>query len=289
LLLQADATTTSDPSSTHAHTAQAFLRTYGRGLRPPATGADDAQADCIARLAPLVAAYAGDDRLMQLVSAATRVTQGAPTAVAWACAAAAVLERLLQGATAAAAVADTVQELRQQHELQQGGWSSGVRAGMMQQQGAATCVDNQSSLLLLRPRAGRMPIDAQLAAEVADHMHRVLQLRDVPHAEAVEQLGRNCHLPNSCQTPLHAVLHHEWRVSAQAGIQQQLLVAAVRDALAAGGCCASRAGFVGACIGAMQGVECVPPDWRRRYEAAAEVQRHADALCTARGGVMGGL
>lgn len=89
---------------------------YGRGLRPPATGADDAQADGITRLAPLVALFAGDSRLMSLTAAVTRVTQDTPAAVAWACAAAAVLERLvLQGGQegAAAAVEATAQELRQ--------------------------------------------------------------------------------------------------------------------------------------------------------------------------------
>jgi hypothetical protein len=93
---------------------QAFLRTYGRGLRPPATGADDAQADCIARLVPLVSMFAGDPRLMEFTAAATRVTQDTVTAVAWACAGAAVLERLLLGRGAAAAVRETVQELQQE-------------------------------------------------------------------------------------------------------------------------------------------------------------------------------
>lgn len=96
------------------HPTQAFLRTYGRGMRPPATGADDAQADAIARLAPLVAVFAGDARLMQLTAAVTRVTQDTPAAVAWACAGAAVLERLLLGAGAAAAVRETVQKLRRE-------------------------------------------------------------------------------------------------------------------------------------------------------------------------------
>jgi hypothetical protein len=40
--------------------AQGFLRNYSRGMAPPATGAEDAQADCVARLAPLVAAFAGE-------------------------------------------------------------------------------------------------------------------------------------------------------------------------------------------------------------------------------------
>jgi hypothetical protein len=58
--------------------------------------------------------FAGDARLMQLTAAVTRVTQDTAPAVAWACAGAAVLERVLLGQGAAAAVKETMQELRQE-------------------------------------------------------------------------------------------------------------------------------------------------------------------------------
>lgn len=54
---------------------QGFLRNYGRGMVPPQTGAPDAQANCIARAAPLVAAWAGHEALLPNVQRATRVTQ----------------------------------------------------------------------------------------------------------------------------------------------------------------------------------------------------------------------
>jgi ADP-ribosylglycohydrolase len=245
-------------------------------MRPPATGADDAQADCVARLAPLLALYAGDPRLMQLVAAVTRVTQASSTAVAWAVAAAAVLERLMQGQGAAAAVRETADELRRlQHQPD----------GEQQQQ----------QPLQQDTAAGRLPISGQLAAQVAAQLERVLQLARAPHAEAVEQLGRNCHLPNSAQTPLHAVLHQEWLLAQQGGgncggmlslqapaDKQRVFAAAVRDALAAGGCCASRAGYAGACLGAMLGGDAVPRAWLDSYEAAGRVQELSEALCDAR-------
>lgn len=56
---------------------QGFLSNYARGLQPPLTGADDAQANCIVRAAPLVAAWAGSSDLMHAVQHATRVR--------WAC------------------------------------------------------------------------------------------------------------------------------------------------------------------------------------------------------------
>jgi hypothetical protein len=65
--------------------------------------------------------YAGDDRLMNLVEAATRTTQNTDAAAAWGCAGAAVLERLLLGHSAELAIRDTVQELQQQQPQQQPG------------------------------------------------------------------------------------------------------------------------------------------------------------------------
>jgi hypothetical protein len=139
-----------------------------------------------------------------------------------------------------------------------------------------------------------MLLDGQLAAQVAAQLDQVLQLAATPHADAVETLGRNCHLPNSCQTPLHAVLFYEqqWQQQlrqqqqeqdGQQDLKQQVLVAAVRDALRAGGCCASRAGFVGACLGALLGAEAVPAAWLHKYESAVAVQAWAGDVCSRRG------
>lgn len=90
-----------------------FLRNHARGLAPPLSGADDAQADCVARLASVVAAFAGDARLLRVVAAATRTTQNTDDAEAWACAGAVVLERLIVvGGTMRGAVAAAIEELR---------------------------------------------------------------------------------------------------------------------------------------------------------------------------------
>lgn len=42
----------------------------------------------------------------------------------------------------------------------------------------------------------------ELAAEVAQRLARAAELRAEPVAVAVEELGRNCHMPNALQTPL---------------------------------------------------------------------------------------
>jgi hypothetical protein len=104
------------------------------GMQPPASGADDFQANCVARLAPLVAAFAGNPRLMELVEMATRVTQNTDAAVAWACSGAAVLEGIILGKSALQSVKDTKRELTMEaagglllYSMGWGGTRDGVR------------------------------------------------------------------------------------------------------------------------------------------------------------------
>ena len=60
-------------------------------------------------------------------------------------------------------------------------------------------------------------------------------------------------------------------------------VGAVRAALREGGCCASRAAFVGACLGALGGEGVVPRAWRRRVTGVAGVEGLVEQLCSLRG------
>jgi hypothetical protein len=53
---------------------------------------------------------------------------------------------------------------------------------------------------------------------------------------------------------------------------------------AGGGCCASRAGFVGACLGARLGPGAVPAAWRAKALCAGEVGELFALLRAARGG-----
>jgi ADP-ribosylglycohydrolase len=145
--------------------------------------------------------------------------------------------------------------------------------------------------------------DAELAAAIAGHLDKVLQLQQTPHADAVQELGRNCHMPNALQTPIHAVLHHEWLAAQQQQEQQGsgtatsnalhglsleakqgVFVAAIREVMLAGGCCASRASYAGACLGALLGREAVPDSWVQRCDAGDKVQQWAAAVCGARDG-----
>jgi ADP-ribosylglycohydrolase len=97
-------------------------------------------------------------------------------------------------------------------------------------------------------------------------------------------------MPNAAVTPLHVVLHHEWlrEQSGSAGAAspeeaEAMYTAAIRDALAAGGCCASRAGVAGACLGALLGPAAVPAAWHAKTAVAQDVADMFALLRCARG------
>lgn len=139
---------------------------------------------------------------------------------------------------------------------------------------------------------GRLAGCGAHAGAVADHLARALSMQAVSVGDAIAQLGKNCHMPNACQTPLHIVLHAEWQLR-QRGCsderalpplgRQQVYMAGIKGALAGGGCCASRAAFAGACLGAWLGPEAVPEAWALRCSSIQAVRAHADAICSARG------
>lgn len=98
-----------------------------------------------------------------------------------------------------------------------------------------------------------------------------MRLAEKPHAVAVSQLGCNCHLPNSLQTPVHMILHiekHHSTYSSQgngssngSSSTSDAFKKAIRGAIRQGGCSASRSTYIGACLGAYFGLEGVPQDW----------------------------
>lgn len=239
-------------------------------------------------------------------------------ACVWACTAAAILESLvLAGSLPSVAVAAVAAELEQAH-AGDGRW--GVCFCLLVESHLASrlarMVPWQCRLTLLSGVAltwlgRRFAFAGSMAAEVAGHLRTVLRLAHLPPADAAAQLGRNCHLPAALQTPLHVVLHLEGRLggardrvrgvragealaeeaSVRAGCGSgqptaaalgELYAEGVRLALQAGGCCASRASFVGACLGALGGAEAVPEGWVARHGEGARVRREAEALCAAR-------
>jgi hypothetical protein len=143
-----------------------FLRAVRAGAGWPDCGVPDDQANAVARLPPLVAAFAGDPALLTAVERMVRVTQNSDIAVAWGTAAARVLEAVILGAQPVDAVGVAIRQLRDPARAHPGA----------------------------------------LDAQVADAMDAAVALAGATHADAVTQLGRNCHLPGSAQSPMHATL-----------------------------------------------------------------------------------
>lgn len=85
-----------------------------------------------------------------------------------------------------------------------------------------------------------------------------------PHTQAVGMVfGRPCYNPGSFMGAIHAVL------------TSQSYAEAVRKTIRAGGCNCSRSLFIGAMMGARDGLEAIPEDWILRTTSAETVLRLA--------------
>lgn len=75
-----------------------FLDNVSEGRRTiPESGSDDSQFDAVAKSIPVVCAFAGDPRLLELVEVVVRLTQNTDVAVAYARLAARILESIILG------------------------------------------------------------------------------------------------------------------------------------------------------------------------------------------------
>jgi hypothetical protein len=185
-----------------------FVLAVRTGATWPSCGVDDAQANCVARLPPIVAAFAGDAALLPAVADMVRVTQSSDTAVAWGTAAARVLEQVILGATPAAAARATIAALQVR-------WPDVPVSGMPGiKTVSAEALVFRAQHLTLRSwlvcfRGTQDParqFRTEQDAEVARAMSDAVALADESHAAAVTQLGRNCHLPGALQSPIHALV-----------------------------------------------------------------------------------
>ncbi|BFZ07849.1 hypothetical protein BsWGS_10887 [Bradybaena similaris] len=91
-----------------------------------------------------------------------------------------------------------------------------------------------------------------LDATVSGHITKVIQARTTPHIEAVTKVFKNNYLPEAMQSALHGV------------ITATSYVEGIRTTMLAGGCNASRSGFIGACLAAKEGFESIPERWRSK-------------------------
>jgi hypothetical protein len=90
-----------------------FRTNFELGKPYPEVGSDDKQIDCVAKIAPVVALYAGTDELLCRAEEAIRTTQNTEEAVGYGLAAARILESIIMGhCSPAEAVQECIKALR---------------------------------------------------------------------------------------------------------------------------------------------------------------------------------
>jgi hypothetical protein len=276
-----------------------FVLAVRTGAAWPGCGVDDAQANCVARLPPMVAAFAGDAALLPAVANMIRVTQNSDAAVAWGTAAARVLEKVILGETPAAAVSATIAALQVRcwHIYVFVGWCEAVplhALGGILTHSAPVCDEGSGARVSHGARRGggaryeRRGCAGRRAARRGRHTTGP----QLPPARRTAE-------PHACACVRPSAGHGGCAASCRDGHHfagalrrgQALPCASVSQAPTAttklrrtqGGCNASRAGFVGACFGAAHGPDAVPPAWRAKFMLYEETLERAHALAALRG------
>ncbi len=95
--------------------------------------------------------------------------------------------------------------------------------------------------------------------------------------EAAEKFGRSCHLPDSLKTAFSAMAVVEANNTTTMN-DEELFKKVVEETILQGGCNASRAGYVGACIGAWKGVKSVPEEWTPKFTLYQQTLERAQTL-----------
>jgi ADP-ribosylglycohydrolase len=148
------------------HSLKGFIENMKNGRNWPQCGSNDDQANGLAKIAPVVALYAGKPELLARAEEAIRVTQNTDKAVAAGLAGARILEKIILGSSPREAIQATLQELRDDKR------------------------HNPNSADSL----------------VADAIEMALSLADQTHAAAVARIGSSCAFPLSLQNAVHLLV-----------------------------------------------------------------------------------
>jgi len=104
------------------------------------------------------------------------------------------------------------------------------------------------------------PIFAHLTDEVVENIKKVLSMKDMDHRQAVGDVGMACNLPGSFLGALHGIISRGDKGFANL----------VQSNIHAAGDCCSRGCFVGACAGAIYGIDAIPEDWFNKTLVASD-------------------
>ncbi|XP_077987053.1 crystallin J1A-like, partial [Glandiceps talaboti] len=118
----------------------------------------------------------------------------------------------------------------------------------------------QKVIEILKSDDRKNPTDKD--CEVAKNLEEVLEYTTASNREAGKKFGIMCDIPGAFKTAVHAL------------ISLPDYKSAIRATILAGGCNASRAGFIGACKAAQNGLECIPEEWKKetcQYDKVLEL------------------
>uniref|UniRef100_A0A3B4T4J3 Selenoprotein J n=1 Tax=Seriola dumerili TaxID=41447 RepID=A0A3B4T4J3_SERDU len=219
-----------------------FLKNVDAGKEE--TGCEnDCQIDGIAKLAPVVAFYAGKPDMLEKVEQATRVTQNNDACVAETLAAARFLEHFILNGPDPKALDAVLDQLSDNNRKQPQDLDKAVVGHIHQ----------------VKENLSRTPRELIPTVTTCNSGDCVLQDN---YILALRLSG----LPGAFQAALHGVL--------TAKQYEQ----AVRDTMSCGGCTCSRGSFIGACLGAQTGLEGIPSSWMTKTLRYDSVLAHAKKI-----------
>lgn len=103
--------------------------------------------------------------------------------------------------------------------------------------------------------------------EVKGYIKKVLDARSTDHITFVKGNGSSCRVPGNFMNALHCMLQSDGNFKAT-----------FETTLPPGGCNCSRLCFVGACLGAVYGLESIPSDWIDKTNVGRESVKLAQQL-----------
>ncbi len=126
----------------------------------------------------------------------------------------------------------------------------------------------------------------RVALPLLSEPQEALRLVDQPHFDAVKTIGLSCAFPFALQNGVHILSQttsyercdttHVARHTTP--LTSRLWTSAVRQTILAGGDNCSRVLFIGACLGALNGLDGVPSAWLAQTNEGATVHRLAQKL-----------
>ncbi|XP_071948545.1 crystallin J1A-like [Antedon mediterranea] len=106
-----------------------------------------------------------------------------------------------------------------------------------------------------------------LDATIADEFQAVINAKDIPHRKAATEVFKNqCYVPEAFQSTLHCLINTTDYCDA------------IQTTMRAAGC-TSRCSYVGACLAARNGIECIPDDWKMKTNCFDSTLKMMQELC----------